>query len=185
MVDVLYLGSCSIKQETTLQPGATKKYVIPAGTGAIWINHPGGTWQKINQQSYTQCQEATYSYEYCRYGTNNYAKEILVVNHTGITIRVDVYSNDWAGELDLAPNQTAHYYNVRAGLPLRFAAKVLPDGNWVYSDQSAVAKCATFTFPWIPKSTGEAGKLSVKETSEYNPVLPLIGTPISDCEPRK
>ncbi|HON19220.1 MAG TPA: hypothetical protein PK990_08670 [Salinivirgaceae bacterium] len=184
-VDVLYPGSGSVNEEVSLQPGNSKKYTIPAGNSAIWVNQGNG-WVKIKEQTVDQCQEFTYNYAFCSYGTNNYAKEVSVKNNTSSTIIVDVYSDGFAGEITLQPNQTAHYYNVKAGNSVKFWAKVLPNGEWrEHQTNYTIAKCETFTFTWIDKSVKDGNKTMEKPFIEYNPFVVTKTLDLKENEPAK
>lgn len=171
-VDVINSETGILNEIRALEPNASTIYTLKAGLEAtIQVKPTGGSWTNVAYRTPVQCGSEPYSWDYCNYGGNSYAKLVTVFNNTGSKSVVDVLMDGsaWAGEITLENGETAYYYNVRAG-NIRFWHRYYGQSNWTYSNDYYVAVCGTFNFTWnnFALKNGIASK-EAKQTTEYKP----------------
>ena len=175
-VDVINSQNLITTEVRTLAPNASTTYTVPAGiVTTLQVKPEGWSWTNVDVRTATQCVTSTYTWAYCSYDGNNYAKEVSVTNNTGQPINVNVGTSFLAGTEYLLDGQTVYYYNVVAG-ELTFWAQYI-GGAWSsYESGESVSRCGTYSFTW------NAGKKanSVKSNNNIDsaPYLPFqsLGT---------
>jgi hypothetical protein len=170
-VDVINSETGALNEIRSLAANESTTYTMAAGVQAtIQVKPTGWLWTNVAYRTPVECGTETYSWEFCNYGTNSYAKLVTVKNNTGYSMIVDVYSytsSSFAGELSLTTGQTGYYYNVRSG-NFKVWGKYT-GGSWFYTTSTySVNTCGTFDFTWSPGLKSEKS-MEIKPSTEFNP----------------
>ncbi|MDD2563685.1 MAG: hypothetical protein PHU27_05670, partial [Salinivirgaceae bacterium] len=139
----------------------------------------GISWVDVETKTPTQCVTTTYSWAYCSYNCNRYAKDFKSINNTGRTSVVDIWSivaGRYMGEVTLYDNETAYHYNVPAG-DFKYYIRYLDYDNHTLSDTYTVSRCGEHSMTWTSSKMANSEKSNMVKDS--NPYLPFesLGTP--------
>ena len=164
----------------TLAANESTTYTVTAGLPTtIQVLPEGWTWTNVDIRTANQCQTVSYSWAYCNYDGNNYAKEIKSTNETGSRTVVDVWSveaGDYMGEVVLENNESAFHYNVPAG-DFKYYIRYSNSDQHNLSDTYTVARCATHSMTWSAGKVAAGNKSNeMKQATPYVP-FKAFGTP--------
>jgi hypothetical protein len=179
-VDVINSETGALNEIRPLAANESTTYTMAAGKQAtIQVKPAGWTWTDVGYRTPVECGTETYSWEYCNFRTNSYAKLVSIKNNTGYKSVVDIGygSQQWAGEIILENNETAYYYNVRAG-NIYFWHRYFGQTTQTTSDWYTVGLCGTLNFTW--NASGLKNGIITSETKQVTEYKPFESLGVSN-----
>lgn len=145
-IDVLTPITGDIYQRRGLSLDSTTTYALAdAQTATVVLKHG----EVLATLDLADGQTTSYYYRHCGHNGNNYARQVRVVNRTGQTLDIGVYSHtaDHYSSFDnLEPDGERVFRNIKAG-KLRFHATDAYDW-WHSHDDYYVEICGDIEFVW-------------------------------------